>query len=118
MLEVVALPRLLGRCGLAARAAEVDGRLLDVPDAGFVLPGAVLGVLCLDPGDYWGVCTAAAVIRSGWPLSGLDLVARTPACRNISIALQDLFCGNVTGVVEEGGIVEDRLEVFRYLINH
>lgn len=116
LVEVVALPWLLRRCGLAARAAEVDGRFLDVADAGFVLPCAVLRIFCLNPGYDRGMCTAAAIIRSRWPLGGLDLVSRTPACRNIAVALEDLLCGNVARVVEEGGIIEDRLKVFGYLI--
>lgn len=116
MLEVVALPWLLRWRRLTARAAEVDRRFLDVPDTGFVLPSAVLGILRLNPGDYWGVCTAASVIRPGWPLGGLDLVSRASVCRNITITLEDLFRGYVAGVVEEGRIVEDRLEVLRYLV--
>jgi hypothetical protein len=45
-------------------------------------------------------------------------VSRASACSNISIALEDLLCGDVARVVEEGRIVKNRLEVFRYLINH
>lgn len=76
-------------------------------NTGFVLPCAVLGILRLNPGDYWGVCTAGSVIRSGWPLGGLDLVSRAAVCRNITIALEDLFRGYVAGVVEEGRIVKN-----------
>lgn len=85
-------------------------------DAGFVLPRAVLGILRLNSSDYWGVCTAAAIVRSRWPMGGFDLVSRASTCRNIAVALEDLFRGYIARVVEEGRIVEDRLEVFRYLV--
>jgi hypothetical protein len=88
-----------------------------VAHASFILPRPVLGVLRLNTGyDGVGVCAAAAAAvvgaAEGGAGGGLDGVAGAAVGGDVAVAFEDFFGGYVAGVVEEGGVVEDGLEVF------
>lgn len=129
MLQVITLlllllPRLLRRRGVVvvlaprpAAAVEVYRRLVHVAHGSFVLPRSVLRVLGLDARYDGGVgAAAAAVVGARGAVDGLDGVAGAAAGGDVAVALEDLLCGDVAGVVEEGGVIEDGLEVFGYLV--
>ena len=57
-------------------------------------------------------------VFGGWrSVGGLRCDLRAVGCggANVAVAFEDFFGGDVGGVVEERGVVEDGLEVFRYL---
>lgn len=56
------------------------------------------------------------VVVGGVGVGGVgDLGALGGRATYVAVPFEDLFGGDVGGVVEEGGVVEDGLEVFRYL---
>ena len=118
MLKLVASPMRSGRrvCATVTTTAVALLRwLLDVAHIG--LHGVLLRWIGVDA-DNWGVlCAAGGVLGALWLRGGggFDGVAGAAVGGDVAVALEDLLCGDLGGVVKEGGVVENREEILWHL---
>lgn len=123
--------RWVGKLKLLLRRRVVGGRgigryslglTLNVPYRRLLRPRRRLVRVGVDVGDDGsgglGVAGGVVVFRPSWRrIGGLfcDYGAVCGGPANVAVAFEDLFGGDVGAVVEEGGIVEDGLKIFRDL---
>ena len=103
---VVAVGRVVGTVGL-----------LDVSDGALFLPSTCLVSIRIDPCSPW--CTGTAVVApfgASWRcVDSFDGALRAGGLSHVAVPLQDLLGSDVFILVEEGRVIEERLEILRYL---
>lgn len=90
---------------------------LNMPDGALFLPRTGLMRVGVDAGSSWCAGSAAAA-SFGVPRRRVDFfygALRTGCLANVAVAFQDLSGRDVFVFVEERSVVEERLEIFRYL---
>ena len=123
--EVLLGWRVLTGAGIHRSALRLT---LDVSDARLFGPSGGLIRVGVDVGDdgsgRFGLCGGGDVgifgARRRRGVGGLgrvcDLGTVSGGATDVAVSFEDFFGGDVGGVVEEGGVVEDGLEVLGYLL--